>query len=232
MPRTKVVSADASSQPNAAVESDLEGGAENRPNYSVPAVEKALDIIEYLSAEAVPMTRAQLARALNRQPAELFRMLTCLESRGYLWRDSGTNAYSLTLKLFELSRTHSPYEELLKVAIPHMRSLVGELRESCHRKRVRSPSGSRLKWARCIRCRVRLRAACCWHIWTKPPRGHCSSAITRITRAARRTNKRCTRGSNRFARAVMNGPRESGSKAALISVCWSARRVHRLEQRL
>ena len=132
MPRTKGVSADPSVPPNAAVESDLEGGAENRPNYSVPAVEKALDIIEYLSAEAVPMTRAQLARALNRQPAELFRMLTCLESRGYLWRDSGTNAYSLTLKLFELSRTHSPYEELLKVAIPHMRLLVGELRESCH----------------------------------------------------------------------------------------------------
>lgn len=123
MPRTK--------DTQDAVETEDEA-AGSKPNYSVPAVEKALDIIEYLSEEGVPMTRAQLARALNRQPAELFRMLTCLESRGYLWRDSGSNAYALTLKLFELSRTHSPYEELLRIAAPHMRSLAAELRQSLH----------------------------------------------------------------------------------------------------
>jgi DNA-binding IclR family transcriptional regulator len=106
--------------------------APERPNYAAPAVEKALDILEYLSEQAVPMTRAQLARALNRQPAELFRMLTCLENRNYLRRDPASNAYALTLKLFELSRTHSPYEELLRVAVPFMRELAGELRESCH----------------------------------------------------------------------------------------------------
>jgi DNA-binding IclR family transcriptional regulator len=36
------------------------------------------------------------------------------------------------LKLFELSRTHSPYEVLLKVAEPLMRRLAEDLRESCH----------------------------------------------------------------------------------------------------
>ncbi|MDR5781366.1 IclR family transcriptional regulator [Caballeronia sp. LZ065] len=126
MPRTKT---------NALADDLDEGDAatsSGKPNYSVPAVEKALDIIEYLAAEGVPMTRAQLARALNRQPPELFRMLTCLESRGYLWRDSGSNAYALTLKLFELSRTHSPYEGLLRVAEPHMRALAAQLRESLH----------------------------------------------------------------------------------------------------
>ncbi|SAK74282.1 IclR family transcriptional regulator [Caballeronia hypogeia] len=126
MPRTKATSDDI------ALEADEEQGTASKPNYSVPAVEKALDILEYLAAEGVPMTRAQLARALNRQPPELFRMLTCLEARGYLWRDSGSNAYALTLKLFELSRTHSPYEGLLRVAAPHMRALAAELRESLH----------------------------------------------------------------------------------------------------
>jgi DNA-binding IclR family transcriptional regulator len=127
MPRTK-----ATSEPTTSVVDADDDANESRPNYAVPAVEKTLDILEYLAAEAVPMTRAQLARALNRQPAELFRMLTCLEARGYLWRDSGSNAYGLTLKLFELSRTHSPYEGLLRVALPHMRALSAELRESCH----------------------------------------------------------------------------------------------------
>lgn len=106
--------------------------ADARPNYAAPAVEKALDIIEFLAEEAVPMTRAQLARALERQPTELFRMLTCLEKRGYVRREADSGAYALTLKLFELSRTHSPYEELLQVALPFMRSLASEVRESCH----------------------------------------------------------------------------------------------------
>ncbi|MGH8296984.1 MAG: IclR family transcriptional regulator [Steroidobacteraceae bacterium] len=105
---------------------------ERRTKYSVPALEKALDVLEYLSEQAVPLTQAQLARALNRQAGEIFRMLACLESRGYLRREPLTGAYSLTLKLFELSRAHSPYEVLLKAAQPLMRSLVEDLRESCH----------------------------------------------------------------------------------------------------
>ena len=105
---------------------------ERRAKYSVPALEKALDVLEYLSEQAVPLTQAQLARALKRQAGEIFRMLACLESRGYLRREPVTGAYSLTLKLFELSRTHSPYELLLKVAQPLMRGLAEEVRESCH----------------------------------------------------------------------------------------------------
>ena len=108
---------------------DLE---ERRTKYSVPALEKGLDVLEYLSEQAVPLTQAQLARALNRQAGEIFRMLACLESRGYLRREPTTGAYSLTLKLFELSRTHSPYEVLLKAAHPLMRGLAEDLRESCH----------------------------------------------------------------------------------------------------
>ena len=105
---------------------------ERRTKYSVPALEKGLDVLEYLSDQAVPLTQAQLARALNRQAGEIFRMLACLESRGYLRREPTTGAYSLTLKLFELSRTHSPYEALLKAAQPLMRGLAEDLRESCH----------------------------------------------------------------------------------------------------
>jgi len=105
---------------------------ERRTKYSVPALEKALDVLEYLSEQAVPLTQAQIARALDRQAGEIFRMLACLESRGYLRREPVSGAYSLTLKLFELSRTHSPYDLLLKAAQPLMRGLAEELRESCH----------------------------------------------------------------------------------------------------
>jgi DNA-binding IclR family transcriptional regulator len=102
-----------------------------RNKYAVPALEKALDVLEYLSEQAVPLTQAQLARALGREPSELFRMLTVLEARGYLRRDDA-GGYQLTLKLFELSRTHSPHEQLLRAATAPMRELVDSIRESCH----------------------------------------------------------------------------------------------------
>ncbi len=109
--------------------SESETGA--RPKYAVPAVEKALDVLELLSAQAVPMTQAQLSRALGREPSELFRMLGVLEARGYLRREDN-GGYVLTLKLFELSRTHSPHEQLLRAAIAPMRELSDGVRESCH----------------------------------------------------------------------------------------------------
>jgi DNA-binding IclR family transcriptional regulator len=99
--------------------------------YAVPALEKGLDILECLSAQGVPMTQAQLARALKREPGELFRMLSCLEARNYVRRGEG-GGYDLTLKLFELSRTHSPYDQLVQVAAPLMRELVDRIQQSCH----------------------------------------------------------------------------------------------------
>lgn len=106
--------------------------AEPGPSYQVPALEKGLDILECLAAHGVSLTQAQLARTLGRGPSELFRMLSCLERRNYLQRDPASGAYSLTLRLFELSRAHSPFEGLLRAAARPMRTLTEQVRESCH----------------------------------------------------------------------------------------------------
>lgn len=100
--------------------------------YAAPAVEKTLDILEYLSAEPRPRTRTEIARALGRGPSELFRMLACLEERGYVRRDPVNATYSLTLRLFELGHMHSPHETLIRVSGPPMQTLVMETGESCH----------------------------------------------------------------------------------------------------
>jgi DNA-binding IclR family transcriptional regulator len=59
-------------------------------------------------------------------------MLTCLERRGYIQRDPLSGAYSLTLRLYELSHAHSPFRRLLRAAARPMRELTETLRESCH----------------------------------------------------------------------------------------------------
>lgn len=99
-------------------------------SYPVPALEKGLDLLEFLSAKGVPQSLNDLARGLGRGPGEIFRMLNCLEKRGYIGRDDGR--YRLTLKLHQLAHTHSPVERILRAAERPMRDLALELRESVH----------------------------------------------------------------------------------------------------
>ncbi|MCB0127519.1 MAG: IclR family transcriptional regulator [Caldilineaceae bacterium] len=103
-----------------------------KPRYQVPALEKGLDILEYLAAGGIPLTQTQISRGLGRGPNELFRMLVSLERRGYIQRDPGSGAYSLTLRLFEMGHTHSPYRALLRAAARPMQALTETALESCH----------------------------------------------------------------------------------------------------
>jgi DNA-binding IclR family transcriptional regulator len=100
--------------------------------YRAPALEKGLDILECLAAERVPITQAQIARRLRRGSSEVFRMLACLESRGYLYKDPASGAYGLTLRLFELSHTHTPFQQIARAAEQPMQEFTAEVRESCH----------------------------------------------------------------------------------------------------
>ncbi len=102
------------------------------PSYSVPALDKGLDILEALAASPSPLSLAELARDLDRGSAEIFRMLVCLERRSYLRRDPVSGKYTPTLRLFEIAHAHSPLKTLLDVAREPMRTVTGVLRESCH----------------------------------------------------------------------------------------------------
>jgi DNA-binding IclR family transcriptional regulator len=102
------------------------------PTYSVPALEKGLDILEALAASPSPLSLAELARDLDRGSAEIFRMLVCLERRAYLRRDPVSGKYAPTLRLFELGQAHPPLKTLLEVAREPMRGVTTKLGESCH----------------------------------------------------------------------------------------------------
>ncbi len=102
------------------------------PVYSVPALEKGLDILEALAASPTPLSLAELARDLNRGSAEIFRMLVCLERRSYLRRDPVSGKYMPTLRMFELGQSHPPLKTLLDAARDPMREVSRKLGESCH----------------------------------------------------------------------------------------------------
>jgi DNA-binding IclR family transcriptional regulator len=103
-----------------------------KTEYPVPALEKGLDIVEALAAEAVPQSLAELAARLRRSSSELFRMLNCLERRGYLIREAVSGKYGLSLKLFALSHVHSVTEKLLQASRGPMQRLTEKFSVSCH----------------------------------------------------------------------------------------------------
>ena len=110
--------------------SRAENSAEKRL-YATPALEKGLDVIELLSHQPQGLTKSEVARELNRTVSEIFRMLLCLERRGYISQIEDER-YSLTLKLFKLVQEHPPTERLIAEALPVMHRLAHQTRQSCH----------------------------------------------------------------------------------------------------
>lgn len=102
------------------------------PDYSVPALEKGLDILECLASSPQPLSLADLARDLQRGTAEIFRMLVCLERRAYIRREPVSGKFAPTLRMFELGQSHPPLRTLLDAAREPMREVSRKLGESCH----------------------------------------------------------------------------------------------------
>ncbi len=109
-----------------------DGEQSAQPAYSVPALDKGLDILELLVGRPEGLTLKQIADELGRTPNEIFRMLNYLHRRAYLERYDPGGVYRLSLKLFELAHRFPPTERLLEVAVPAMRQLANQIEQSCH----------------------------------------------------------------------------------------------------
>ncbi len=92
-----------------------------KENYSAPALEKGLDILEALCQCENGLTQQELATRLGRNLGEIYRMLNCLVQRNYVANYG--NTYTITSKLFQLSHYHPPTYRLLTEALPIMESL-------------------------------------------------------------------------------------------------------------
>jgi DNA-binding IclR family transcriptional regulator len=100
--------------------------------YPTPALEKGLDILELFASTPEGMTVSEVARRLNRTMSEIFRMLLCLEHRGYLAQSASKDRYHLTLRLFRLGQEHPPTKRMVTEALPVMHWVAHKLRQSCH----------------------------------------------------------------------------------------------------
>lgn len=114
---------------------------ETAPKYSAPALEKGLDIIEFLSRCDTDYTLAQIATKIGRTKGEIFRMLAVLEMRGYVVRVDEADKYQVTDKLFQLGLRRPKYKSLAYIATPLMEVFAEETRYPCH---LAIPTGSQI----------------------------------------------------------------------------------------
>lgn len=103
-----------------------------KTQYSAPALEKGLDILELLSQESEGLSVSEIAVQLQRSVGELFRMLIVLEQRGYVSNLPNSDKYILSLKIFNLAHRFPPVKRLTAAATPIMKRLSFQAAQSCH----------------------------------------------------------------------------------------------------
>lgn len=99
--------------------------------YRAPALDKGLDILELLAAQVDGLSQAEIAKALDRTPNEIYRMLDRLVRRDYV-RRTPEDRYAITLKLFELGHARPPMQRLINQAMPVLRAFALKAEQACH----------------------------------------------------------------------------------------------------
>jgi len=104
---------------------------EKLQKYSAPALEKGLDILEFLSLADFKPTLSEVASGIERSKSEIFRMMIVLEERGYIQRFDG-DSYTLTDRMSVLGAPRSFNSRLAEIASPYLKQLSDETGVSNH----------------------------------------------------------------------------------------------------
>ncbi len=99
--------------------------SKNAKSYSVPAVERTLDIIEAMASNSHEMTITQANRKFSIPKSSVYAILQTLKSRGYVDKDID-DRYFLTLKIFSLASALVDSLDLRKRLSPYLRELTGK----------------------------------------------------------------------------------------------------------
>ena len=103
---------------------------DDRLETAVPAVSRALDLIEFLADRGQAFGINELARELEIPVNSVFRILKCLESRGYVETDSPGGGYQLSTRFFSLGMRLQSRFDLRRRARPHLEMLCRQTGET------------------------------------------------------------------------------------------------------
>ena len=108
--------------------------------YSAPAVDRTLDILEFMAKNPKPYGATELSRALKIPLNSIFRILKRLTERDYTIQDAESGGYQLSTRVFSLGMSLYTRYELRHRARPHLEWLCRETSETCQ---LQVPRGDR-----------------------------------------------------------------------------------------
>jgi DNA-binding IclR family transcriptional regulator len=128
--------------PSAALQRDREGAdAVSLPVPEVavsesqaPALQRGLNILEFLAGREEGATLSELSSALGLSPASIFRLTGVLEESGYVRREEPSRRFSLTRKLLLLAQPKREGRALVECCMGPMREILrvtGETVQLC-----------------------------------------------------------------------------------------------------
>lgn len=109
--------------------------------YSAPAVDRALDILEFMASHHRPYGSTEIARELNIPTNSVFRILKRLTERKYTIQDPATGGYLLSHQIFSLGMSLYTRFELRNSARSHLQKLCRDTEETCQ---LQIPHGDRM----------------------------------------------------------------------------------------
>jgi IclR family KDG regulon transcriptional repressor len=99
-------------------------------NYMIPAVEKAIGVLECLCGSPSPMGVSELTRELNLNKNMVFRLLQTLERRGWIIQEEGAK-YRVSLRPFRHFSQVVDRMDVHQAAKSPLRTLWADTGESC-----------------------------------------------------------------------------------------------------
>jgi len=101
-------------------------------NYTAPALDKGLDILELLSEHQEGLTQAEIGYLLNKSVNEIYRMISTLRNREYVDFDKDEDRYNLSYKILNMTAKFEPIKTLTTTAIPIMKEITNKTNQSIH----------------------------------------------------------------------------------------------------
>ncbi len=99
-------------------------------SYSVPAIQRAIAVLEILASSPAGISLADLARRTGYPKSSLFRILLALERTSVVRQDEERKVFTLGMKLVEWGNAALDRIDIKTVTRPHLIRLAHDTRES------------------------------------------------------------------------------------------------------
>lgn len=102
----------------------------NTSEYFVPALERALVVMEHLRTHPRGLGISEITNHLGYPKNSVYRILNTLEKHAYIQRDSETKRFTLTRKMLAMAYSGPDEKNLMENALDVLRDLRDEVKET------------------------------------------------------------------------------------------------------